>query len=569
MKNIFKAIFRHKIISAILILLLAVGGYFGYKKLKNKEAGIQYVLAAVTKDTLIVSVSGTGQVSALDQEDIKSEVSADITYLGVENGQKVSSGILLAKLNTSDIEKTIEDAEENLQVEKFNLEKMKGISTDEGTLRGEKEKAEDDLQKAYEDGFNNIANIFLTLPNIMSGLNSILFSYSLSPVQQNIDYYANMVKGYDAKAITYQIDANEKYKVARTAYDKNLQDYKSASRLSDMDVIESLIAQNYETVKDIAEAVKSVNNFIQFYQDELTEHSLSPDTLSNTHLSSLSTYTNNTNSFLLTVLSSKNTIQSDKEAIIQAGFDIDDQEKKVEKAEKTLEEAKEKIADYSIYSPLSGTVTDIQVKKGDSISSGTTLATIITPQIIAEITLNEVDVAKIKVGQKTTLTFDALPEVSISGKVLEIDSIGTASQGVVSYGIKISFDTQDERVKPGMSVTADIITDVKQNVLTLPNSAIKSQGNSKYVEFVEASSDLKQKLLASASGVSLTSSPKQQSIETGISNDTSTEIVSGLSEGDIVVTSTVSSSTSSNSSTTRSNQNQIRIPGVGGFGEGR
>ena len=99
---------------------------------------------------------------------------------------------------------------------------------------------------------------------------------------------------------------------------------------------------------------------------------------------------------------------------------------------------------------------------------------LITKQKIAEISLNEVDAAKVKVGQKVTLTFDAIDGLSITGEVSEIDALGTVSQGVVTYGVKIAFDTQDERVKSGMSVSAAIITDVKQNVLLVPNAAVKS-----------------------------------------------------------------------------------------------
>ena len=64
------------------------------------------------------------------------------------------------------------------------------------------------------------------------------------------------------------------------------------------------------------------------------------------------------------------------------------------------------------------------------------------------------DFLTIKVGDKATLTFDAVTDLSISGQVAEIDTVGTVSQGVVSYALKIAFDTQDTRVKPGMTVSA-------------------------------------------------------------------------------------------------------------------
>ena len=163
------------------------------------------------------------------------------------------------------------------------------------------------------------------------------------------------------------------------------------------------------------------------------------------------------------------------------------------------------------------------MKKNDTLASGGVAAVLITKQRTADLSFNEIDVARIKMAQKVNLTFDAVQGLNITGKVADIDTIGTVTQGVVTYSVKITFDTQDERVKPGMSVSAAIITDVKTDVIIVPNSAVKSQGDAHYVEM----------------GVSSTIPPRQQTVEVGISNDSSTEIVSGLKEGDQVVTRTV------------------------------
>src|SRR6185503_5946600 len=109
---------------------------------------------------------------------------------------------------------------------------------------------------------------------------------------------------------------------------------------------------------------------------------------------------------------------------------------------------------YTVRAPFSGTIAKLSVDKGDQASSGTTVATIISKNQIADLSLNEVDAAKVTVGQKATLTFDAVEDLSIAGAVASVDTLGTVSQGVVSYVVKIQFTTQDERVKPGMSVNA-------------------------------------------------------------------------------------------------------------------
>jgi multidrug efflux pump subunit AcrA (membrane-fusion protein) len=154
--------------------------------------------------------------------------------------------------------------------------------------------------------------------------------------------------------------------------------------------------------------------------------------------------------------------------------------------------------------------------------------------------MNEVDVAKIKLGQKATITFDAIENLSMTGSIAEIDTLGAVSQGVVSYNVKIAFDTEDAQIKPGMSVSASIITDSKTDVLIVPSSAIKNQNNRNYVQMFAP--PLPAPLTGSQGTPSLIV-PNQITVETGISDDTNTEIISGLKEGDQIVSRTVTSTT--------------------------
>jgi HlyD family secretion protein len=181
------------------------------------------------------------------------------------------------------------------------------------------------------------------------------------------------------------------------------------------------------------------------------------------------------------------------------------------------------------------------VKEGDIISTQTALLHFITQQKIIKISLNEIDAAKVKVGQKAILTFDALPDLSLTGKVSEISPVGTISQGVTSFDIKIVLDSDEERVKPGMSANAEIIVETKTDVLSLPNSAIKSEGNSHYVQLIDAPKEIKDKLkIEKAIVLPKEIKIKNQPVEIGISNDEKTEILSGVSEGDLVISSKIS-----------------------------
>jgi multidrug efflux pump subunit AcrA (membrane-fusion protein) len=164
--------------------------------------------------------------------------------------------------------------------------------------------------------------------------------------------------------------------------------------------------------------------------------------------------------------------------------------------------------------------------------------------------------------QKVNLTFDAVDSLTISGHVSQIDSLGTVTQGVVNYTVQISFDTQDERIKPGMSVRAAIILDAKADVVVVPNSAVKSFGSQSYVEVVDEPGV--DPLQVPATGITLKTTPRQQLVDVGLANDSVTEIVSGLKEGDIVVTQKITPTTANKTSS--ASTNAFRLPTGGGGG---
>jgi RND family efflux transporter MFP subunit len=213
-------------------------------------------------------------------------------------------------------------------------------------------------------------------------------------------------------------------------------------------------------------------------------------------------------------------------------------------------------AKRTVTAPIDGTVSAINVKNGDDLSRLSSSSSSSAPIIIgdlstlkAQVLVNEVDIPNVSIGQKVMMTFGAVDGLTVSGKVEKIDALGTISQGVVSYGVTISFDTIDPRIKPSMSVSAKIITQVKQDVITVPNSALKVQGNKTYVEVLKNGSQ----------------TPQQITIEIGVANTAETEIVSGINVGDNVVTQTINPNAKATTTTSSTN----RTGGGMGFLGGR
>ena len=520
------------------------------------ESQTQYVMGSAVKGTLSVSVSGTGQVSSDNQLDLKPKAGGDVVKVSAKAGDKVKAGQVLFQIDAREALKSVRDARVNLESARLSLNKLLEPADNLTLIQAQnslaksqenKTQAEEDLSKAYDDAFNNISDAFLDLPSIMSGLQDMLYSTDAgSNGQSNVDYYFDKANNFDSQAWEFRDDAKLKFEIARKSYDENFLVYKSASRFSSTSTIESLVAETYETSKNMAEAVKSASNLVQFYVDKLTMAGKTPIAKASTHLSSLSAFTQQANSHLLELSAQKNSIKEAKAAIINAersiaeatasldkivaGTDESDLQSarlNVTQKQNALFDAQEKFSDYSVKSPFNGTVAQISAKVGDNVPSGSSLGILVADKQLAEVPFNEVDISKIKPGQKCVLTFDAIEGLTISGTVAEVDAVGTASQGVVSYNAKIAFDTQDERVKSGMSVSVNVITEIKQDVLMVPSSAVKTEGGNAYVQVMD-NGELKNKPIVA-----------------GLSNDSDTEIISGLSEGEQIVAQTIQPQTSS------------------------
>ncbi|MFA5126819.1 MAG: HlyD family efflux transporter periplasmic adaptor subunit [Patescibacteria group bacterium] len=585
---------KRKLWGAIILAFVLVVGYFVWQNMANKKVETKYVLAKVEKGDLIKNISGSGQVSVSNQVDVKPKVSGDVISVAVSVGQSVKAGDIIAQINARDAYKAVRDAQANLASAKLSLTKLQQPADDLSILQAEnslaqaqesKQSSQEDLQKAYDDGFNDVANAFLDLPNIISGIYTMLYGSAINISQSNMDYYTDSASQYDLKALSYRDDVTAAYNTARSSYDKNFSDYKVTDRFSNISTIEALINETYGASKNIAQLVKSANNLIQFYEDQLSKHDLKPLATADTYLSSLNTYTGKINNHIASLLSIKQTIQKNEQAIIDADrtiaektaslsdlkagtdlLDLQAQQLVVQQRQNALLDAQQELADYVIKAPFDGVIAALDVKKGDIVSSATAIATLITKQQMAEISLNEVDAATVRPGQKAVLTFDAVSDLTISGEVGEVDTLGTVSQGVVTYGVKIVFDIQDERVRPGMSASVSIITDLKQGVLLLATAAVKSSGENYYVEV--PNEELDSAAATASTGVVLQNQLKQQAVQIGIANDSLTEISSGLSEGDLVILRSISSGSSTNN-TNSSSQGKSIFQMTGGGPQGR
>ena len=209
------------------------------------------------------------------------------------------------------------------------------------------------------------------------------------------------------------------------------------------------------------------------------------------------------------------------------GDSVDNQ---LQNAKASLENAQDRLDDYSVTSPITGTVVEKTVKAGDNVGTGSnsnnTLC-IIYDLSYLQMTLNidELDIDNVEVGQVVNITSDAKEGQTFTGVVTKVSVVGTTSGGTTTYPVTVRIDDTDG-LRPGMNVDAEIVLSSADGVLAIPSLAV-NRGDTVLVtsDSPSAANALEQEAPEGYAYVQVT---------TGVSDDSYIEITSGLQEGDTV-----------------------------------
>ena len=277
------------------------------------------------------------------------------------------------------------------------------------------------------------------------------------------------------------------------------------------------------------------------------------------------------------VASAKKSVKSAKISRSAAYLGVDASNADVASAQQSYDDAVQATKDTLVTAPIDGVVTAVPISVGSDVAAGSTSSssgssgastgssagstasgsssssssssggTSITiarlDNLMVEVSISEVDIPMVSVGQTASVTFDARSGVVFDGTVHSVSPNGTTSSGVVNYAVDLYLKKKDARLKPDMTATADISTASAENVLAVPSAAVKTKSGEKYVVVLQAGG-----------------ATKDQPVTVGLSDDSYTEIKSGLSEGQTVVTGSGTSTTKSSGSG--------GFPGGGGPGGG-
>ncbi|MEI8337635.1 MAG: HlyD family efflux transporter periplasmic adaptor subunit [bacterium] len=525
-KNLWKF---HKKLSILLAIVLVSTIYGSVKIIQNIGVGPKYVLVEAQTGTILQTVAGTGQVAASNQIDLNNNVSGTVLSVNAVTGQQVKAGDLLVTIDPTTARISLENAKISLAKLQEAADPLQ-LATDQNSLSS----SISSKKTSEATGINNVSSSFIDMTNVIDGMNTMFYEKTGYLNSQQVGSMSDVAKSYISTA-------GVAFDQAKILYTKNLVDSKNVTRDSSSEDIDKIISQTYDTAKALAQSVQYAKIAVDYIKNTDATRANSTDTT--TAENNLSSWTTSMNSNVSNLLSSKNSIESSTNNIqqqtltlqkLQQGTDPLD----IRSAELSVETAQNNYNKYFVRAPLDGVVAKISVQVGNQTTGS--VGTFISKSKIANISLNEVDVAKVAIGDKTTLNFSAINGLNITGTVAQIDLVGAVSQGVVTYNVQIAFDTDDIRVRPGMSVSASIITSAAQNILLVPSSAVKNQGNISYVQMFKNPIPK-----SSESSYPTNEVPIQTIVQTGATDNSNIEITSGLKIGDQVITKTTTAGVTS------------------------
>ena len=493
-----------------VVVAAAAGAVFLISGGGNKAASRDVTYAETTpiRQDVSNSLSGTGTLNPANTYTVKSLVDGKILTGGFEEGDKVEEGDVLYTIDSSDASTNLEKASIALQQAQRSYDKTVDLqyvrAEVDGTVSSLKVAKGDQVTSGQEvavirDSSKMLLNLLFPAADAANFSVGQSADVVLDGTFETLKGTITAITGTDelstgnllARTVTIRVNNAGGLTTAQAATASVNGVSSIASATFAYQAERTLTAQAGGTVSAInvqeGDAVSKGDILIELTGDDLTE-----------------------------------SIQSASESLRSAEISMQNQQ--------------DNMSNYTITSPISGTIIEKDAKQGDALTSGSTLCVIYDLSYLEMvINVDELQIGALSVGQKVQITADAVADKTYVGTVTRVSMKGSSSGGTTTYPITIRIDNTDG-LRPGMNANAEIVVAEANNALVVPNAAVIRGG---YVL-------VSKKSPSAANAVEDMDAPEGYvyvKVETGVSDDSYTEIKSGLQEDDTVAydTSSVSS----------------------------
>ncbi|NJD03600.1 MAG: HlyD family efflux transporter periplasmic adaptor subunit [Ruminiclostridium sp.] len=458
-----------KIISICIIFLLAAGillrfnifglrnsiaaGLFGAKNVSDR----QLRTATVTKGDMNVTVTGSGAISSSNRLDVYPGVNSTITKVYFKEGDKVKEGDLMYELDDSDARLNIENIKNNIEQTKISQ------NTTESSIG---------KLKVTAPASGYVSDLTVREGDTVSKGSTVLNISESSEFKLTVPFnsFVEIEKGQEAEVIFPGSFLTMKGKVSLVSDRTTSTPEGGVLRNVEVSVPNPGYSLEGQTAKVEINANYSVENGTFAFAEKISVKSESGGTIEKLYVDKDQYVEKGT---VLMELSNDELISSRDTTALR----INDLQNQLDNAEKQLE-------NYKIKAPISGTIIKQDAATGDAAERGTLLSTISDPDHMEfAIPIDELDIARIEVGQKASITVDALPESAsspLTGEVSKIAVEGNSQNGVTTYPVTITVN-ETSKLKAGMNANAEIMISQKTGVLMVPLEAIQKVNGKNFV----------------------------------------------------------------------------------------
>lgn len=513
------------VIISIVCLTVIIGGYFIYNK-KNVETSRQNsqngVIHEVTRRDILVKISGTGTVQPVSMYSITPLVKGTVLKAPFDEAMDVKKGELLYKIDDSDLLNSIEKTKNSIA--KLNLNNQSTIDSINNLIVYAP--FDGRIENFYINEGEEIKNNSIKIANIINdkGLKAII-PFSQSQINK-------IELGQEAKIM---VSDYMTYVNGKVVYINNTP--KSTENGTSMYNVE-IAFENPGIVKEGMIVTATIN-----YTNGSIESSSEGEVK---YLENNSIYPETTGTIKQVFVKNNDWVKAGDKILELENSSLINANKKssldLRDLQLTLDSQRKQLEDYNILSPIDGIVVEKNFKEGDTINSNTKLMSVANmDQMTFTVDVDELDIAKIAMGQQANITADALPDKRFIGEVTNIAVMGKSQNGVTTYPVEVTI-SEPGNLKPGMNVNAEILVENKQNVLSVPMAAVTKIRDKAFV-FIEKAG----KEEPETNGSKLPGERKE--VVVGINNDNYIEIISGIEEGEkiyIPITSTGNSNNNNN-----------------------
>ena len=490
-----------------VVVAAAAGAVFLISGGGNKAASRDVTYAETTpiRQDVSNSLSGTGTLNPANTYTVKSLVDGKILTGDFEEGDKVEEGDVLYTIDSSDASTNLEKASIALQQAQRSYDKTVDLqyvrAEVDGTVSSLKVAKGDQVTSGQEVAvIRDSSKMLLNL--LFPAADAASFSVGQS-ADVVLDGTFETLKG-TITAVTGTDELSTGNLLVRTVTIR----VNNAGGLTTAQAATASI-----------NGVSSIASATFAYQAERTLTALASGTVSAINVQEGDTVSKGDILIELTGDDLTESIQSASESLRSAEISMQNQQ--------------DNMSNYTITSPISGTIIEKDAKQGDALTSGSTLCVIYDLSYLEMvINVDELQIGALSVGQKVQLTADAVTDKTYVGTVTRVSMKGSSSGGTTTYPITIRIDNTDG-LRPGMNANAEIVVAEASNALVVPNAAVIRGG---YVL-------VSKKSPSAANAVEDMDAPEGYvyvKVETGVSDDSYTEIKSGLQEDDTVAYDTSS-----------------------------